>query len=116
MKIYRFALALLLFTLVSGGCTQIVKMEPTSGPPGTPVRVTCNGMWGDPSDQVLKWDNDSIRKPFPGFFTVPPVEKGGTPGKHSITVIDNLDANEAFLIFPIFRWRMSTVHFTVTPL
>lgn len=99
-----------------GGCTQIVHMEPASGPPGTPVYIKCCGMFGDPAAQSLKWDGKTIRNPFPGSFVVPASDKGGTPGKHTIVLVDDLDASEAFLIFPIFRVRHAAATFVVTEL
>ena len=112
----HFAILILLASLIiSAGCTRIVEMEPTSGPPGTAVYIKCCGMFGDPAKQSLKWDGDVIRKPFPGSFVVPAVNDGGTPGKHRVTLIDNLDASEVFLLFPLFRFHQDTTTFTVTP-
>ena len=96
------------------GCTRIVKMEPTSGPPGTPVYVRYNGTYGDPACHCLKWDNKKICDPFCGSFIVPAVNNGGHAGKHKVTVVDKLDASEAFLVFPILRLRESSATFTVT--
>ena len=107
-------LALVTVLCLFSGCTRIVQMEPTSGPPGTPVYIKCCGIFGDPAAQSLKWDGKSLCDPFPGSFVVPAVNQGGKPGKHRVTLIDNLDANEAFLLFPIFRWRQDSVTFTVT--
>lgn len=101
---------------ISSGCTRIVKMEPTSGPPGTAVYVKCCGMFGDPAAQKIKWDGDTIGNPFPGSFVVPMPEKGGTPGKHTVTLIDDVDATEAFLIFPLLRIRHAQANFIVTDL
>ena len=97
--------------LILGGCTQIAQMEPTSGPPGTPVYVKCGGMFGDPAEQSIKWDGKTLHNPFSGSFVVPADSEAG---KHHVTLVDNLDASEAFLIFPIFRMRHDTETFTVT--
>lgn len=102
-----------LFLISCVGCTQLVEIQPKSGPPGTAVYVKCKGMFGDPAQQSLKWDGKTICNPFPGSFTVPAVDQGGEPGKHRVTLVDNLDANEAFLIFPIFRLREDSTTFTV---
>ncbi len=98
---------------VMTGCTQVVEMSPKSGPPGTVVYVKCSGMFGDPSKQSVKWDGKTIKDPFPGSFTVPAVDQGGSPGKHKVTIVDKLDDNEAFLIFPIFRGREASATFVV---
>lgn len=112
----KLLLALALSSLcLSSGCTRIIKMEPTSGPPGTPVWIKCCGTFGDPADLSLKWDGDPISNPFPGSFIVPAVNQGGHPGKHNVLLVDNLDASEAFLIFPLFRIRHASATFTVTP-
>jgi len=96
------------------GCTQLVEIQPDASPPGTAVYVRCKGMFGDPAQQSLKWDGKTICDPFSGSFTVPAVNQGGEPGEHRVTVVDNLDGNEAFLIFPIFRIRQDSTIFTVT--
>ncbi len=115
MKAKLLLMLVLSAGLVLGGCTKIMKMEPSSGPPGTPVWIKCCGTFGDPANLSLKWDGDSISNPFPGSFIVPAASHGGEPGKHKVMLVDNLDASEAFLIFPIFRLRHSTATFTVTP-
>lgn len=114
MKRMFSLLSLVVVLFFAVGCTQLVEIQPKSGPPGTAVYVKCKGMFGDPAQQSLKWDGKTICKPFPGSFTVPAVEQGGKPGKHRVTLVDNLDANEAFLIFPIFRGREDSATFTVT--
>lgn len=114
MKRNILLLLVLLIGLGISGCTRILKMEPTSGPPGTPVWVKCCGTFGDPAELSLKWDGNSISNPFPGSFIVPAVSQGGEPGKHTVLLVDKLDASEAFLIFPIFRVRHATATFTVT--
>ncbi|MBN2210546.1 MAG: hypothetical protein JW709_04045 [Sedimentisphaerales bacterium] len=102
--------------LTVSGCTRIVKMEPTSGPPGTAVYIKYCGMFGDPAAQKLIWDGEVIRHPFPGSFVVPMPEDGGTPGKHTVTLVDDVDATEAFLIFPLLRIRHAQAKFIVTEL
>lgn len=92
----------------------MVEMHPTSGPPGTAVYVKCTGMFGDPAQQTLRWDGKTLCDPFSGSFTIPAVDQGGEPGRHRVTLVDNLDDNEAFLIFPIFRIRQDSSVFTVT--
>jgi len=114
MKHIHLGILAALMLSVFAGCTRIVKIEPTSGPPGTPVYIKCSGMFGDPCCRSLKWDGDTIKKPFPGSFCIPAVDQGGDPGRHTVTLVDNLDASEAFLIFPIFRVRQDSVSFTVT--
>ncbi|MBN1436075.1 MAG: hypothetical protein JW936_03280 [Sedimentisphaerales bacterium] len=112
------ATTLALFTITSlllvGGCAKVMTMDPESGPPGMPVYVDTCGMFGDPTGQTLLWDGEVIRDPFCGSFTVPRPEDGGTPGPHDVTVVDNLDVDEAMLIFPMFRVRHHTVTFNVT--
>jgi hypothetical protein len=93
------------------GCTQIEKIEPASGPPGTTVFIKATGMWGNPMEQYLKWDGEIISDPFPGSFTIPTVTD---PGEHKITLVDQLDADEAFLLFTWLRFRTSSTTFTVT--
>jgi len=115
MKRFFSGITLVIVLALFSGCTRIVQMEPTSGPPGTPVYLKCCGMFGDPAAQSLKWDRKTLSCPFPGSFVVPAVNQGGSKGKHTVTLVDNLDANEAFLIFPIFRWRQAYATFTVTP-
>ena len=102
---------LMLAVLMANGCTRIEKMTPTSGPAGSTIYVQVTGMWGDPAEQYAKWDGETISDPFPGSFTVPAVCE---PGEHKVTVVDGLDADEAFLLFPIFRIRHSSATFTVT--
>ena len=104
---------LILLSLATG-CTRIVKMEPSSGPPGTPVYIKCCGMFGDPAGQSLKWDGKTLSEPFPGSFVVPAVGQGGQAGEHKVLLVDNLDASEAMLIFPLFRSRWHSATFTVT--
>ena len=99
---------------VGAGCTRIESIEPQSGPPGVPVYIKCSNMYGDPAGQVLKWDGEVLRDPFPGSFTVPGVEEGGTPGVHKVTLVDKLDLNEGMLWFPMLRGRRHTVEFVVT--
>ena len=108
-------LSIVVFVALMPGCTKIVKIEPTSGPPGTPVYIkTCN-TFGDPAAITLKWDGDTLCDPFCGAFIVPAVNEGGDPGKHKVTLVDAFDASEAFLLFPIFRLHHDTVTFIVTP-
>jgi hypothetical protein len=95
------------------GCTHIDKIEPASGTPGQAVYLKCYGIFGDPAEQCLKWDGKEICNPFPGSFVVPSPEKGGKPGKHTVTLVDKLDASEVFLIFPLLRLRQDSVQFTV---
>lgn len=97
-----------------GGCTQITSCEPQAGPPGQCVYLKSGGMFGDPAEHCVKWDGKVICDPFPGSFTVPDPENGGTPGEHKITIVDKIDASEAFLIFPMLRAREHSVTFTVT--
>ena len=115
MNRYAPPIILVLVLPFFAGCTRIVQMDPVSGPPGTPVYIKCCGMFGDPAEQSLKWDGKTISHPFPGSFVVPAANRGGKEGKHTVTLVDNLDANEAFLLFPIFRWRWDSATFTVTP-
>ncbi len=96
--------------LVFSGCTRIVKMEPTSGPPGTPVFLEAAGIWGDPAGCTLKFDNKEICAPFHGSFTVP---DDCRPGKHIVTLVDKVDWSEVNLIFPLLRWREGYAIFTV---
>jgi hypothetical protein len=111
-KIVFFGVLGIMFIAVQG-CTHIEKIEPCSGTPGQAVYLKCYGIFGDPSEQCLKWDGKEICNPFPGSFVVPRGEDGGKPGKHTVTLIDKLDASEVFLIFPLFRMRMDSVTFTV---
>lgn len=115
MKQFNVILAVVILFLVLPGCTRITEMKPTSGPPGTPVYLKCYGMFGDPAEVTLKWDGKTLCRPFCGSFVVPAVNQGGQPGRHTVTLIDNLDASEAFLIFPIVRLRHAFTTFTVTP-
>ncbi len=104
-------LALVVMVMVlSCGCTKIVKLDPASGPAGQPVYITCSGMFGDASSTVLKWDGNVISDPCPGSFVVP---ADAAPGKHKVTLIDNLDCSEAFLLWPVFRVRQDSVTYTV---
>jgi hypothetical protein len=96
------------------GCMRLTEIQPEFGPPGTAVYVKCEGMFGDPSQQSLKWDCKTLCDPFSGAFTVPAADQGAEPGKHKVTLVDNLYGNEAFLIFPIFRIRQDIATFTVT--
>ena len=115
MKWCCVLLSVVVFVALMPGCTKIVKIEPTSGPPGTPVYIkTCN-TFGDPAAITLKWDGDTLCDPFCGAFIVPAVHEGGDPGTHKVTLIDNFDASEAFLLFPIFRLHHDTETFIVTP-
>ena len=108
-----FLMGLVLLLLVVGaGCTQM-EMEPSQGPPGTTVYVKACNMFGDPAKQSLKWDGDTIRNPFPGSFVVPAVDQGGEPGKHKVTLVDNLDGGEVLLWFPLLRVRHASETFTV---
>lgn len=102
--------ALIAFT----GCTRIVEVTPKSGPPGMPVYVQSTGMFGDPTRQCLKWDGEVLCRPFPECFTVPAVSEGGTPGAHKVTLVDELDLDEASLVFPLFRARRHSITFIVT--
>ena len=111
---YLYLLAILATMTLTAGCTRITSCQPLSGPPGQSVYLSACGMFGDPAEQSLKWDGKVIRDPFPGSFTVPAIDQGGTVGKHKITLVDKLDVNEAFLIFPVFRTRRHTVTFRVT--
>ena len=106
---------ILVLAMVMGtGCTEIRNMEPQSGVAGAPVYVKCGCMFGNPAKRTLKWDGKTICNPFLGSFTVPSPENGGTPGKHRVTLVDNLDADEALLLFPMFRLRHDSVTFVVT--
>jgi hypothetical protein len=115
MKREPLLLGVLVLVVWVSGCTKIVQIEPTSGPPGTPVYVKSCNTFGDPAAITLKWDGDKLCDPFCGAFIVPAVNDGGEPGKHRVTLIDNFDASEAFLIFPIFRLHHDTATFIVTP-
>ena len=114
MRTNILLLSIMLICACLTGCTRIVRMEPASGPPGTPVQVTCSGMFGDPALQSLKWDGKVLTKHFPGSFVVPAVNQGGKPGKHTVTIVDDLDGTEAFMMFPLFRLRHANATFTVT--
>ena len=92
------------------GCTRIVKMEPCTGLPGTPVWIKSDGMWGNPDGQCIKWDGKTICRNFPGSFTVP---GDCRPGKHKVTLVDNIDSSELFLVFPLFRLRHNSASFVV---
>jgi hypothetical protein len=92
------------------GCSGVTKMTPTSGPPGTPVKVKCCNTFGDPSARTVYWDGKKLADNFCGSFVVPECE----PGVYTITVQDDVDANEAFLIFPLMRSRWARAEFTVT--
>jgi len=98
------------------GCTQIVRLEPSSGPPGTPVYVTCRNVFGNPVEATVLWDGHRVGHEFYGSFVVPEADAGGQAGKHTVTVIDDVDADEAFLVFPLFRMRHDTAQFMVTAL
>ena len=113
MKIIGFCLVVGMLFSSLVGCTRIVSIEPSSGPPGTPVYVKCEGMFGSPCCRTLKWDGDTICDSFPGSFVIPAINDGGDAGEHKITLIDDLDVDEAFLIFPIFRLRHDTATFLV---
>lgn len=109
-KLFILIMVMAVLILVGGGCTKIVKLDPASGPAGQPVYISSSGMFGDPASSCLKWDGDVISDPCPGSFVVPADAK---PGKHKVTLIDNLDDSEAFLIWPIFRLRQDSVTFVV---
>ena len=111
MKRCFLCLIALTVFIAGSGCTRIVKLEPSAGPAGSPVWVKTKGLWGSPCDFTLKWDGETICKPFSGSFTVPAVAQ---PGEHRITLVDKVDADEACLVFPLFRLRHSWATFTVT--
>ncbi len=111
MKSILTILTVVVTLIAMNGCTTIEKLEPASGPAGTTVYVKTSGMWGNPIEQHLKWDGETFSDPFPGSFTVPAMTD---PGKHKVTLVDELDADEAFLLFPIFRMRTDSATFTVT--
>ena len=115
MKWCCVLLSVVVFVVLMPGCTKIVKIEPTSGPPGTPVYIKTSNTFGDPAEITLKWDGDTLRDPFCGSFIVPAVHEGGDPGEHKVTLVDDFDVSEAFLLFPIFRLHHDTVTFVVTP-
>jgi len=115
MKQVSLLLSGALVWVLLAGCTKIIQIEPTSGPPGTPVYIKTQNTFGDPAKITLKWDGNTLCDPFCGSFIVPAVNDGGEPGKHRVTLIDNFDASEAFLIFPIFRLHRDSETFTVTP-
>ncbi len=93
------------------GCTNISKMHPQSGLPGTAVHIKAEGLWGEPTNYTIKWDGEIICEPFAGTFLVP---ADATPGEHTVTLIDNLDMAEINLIFPLLRLRHDTETFTIT--
>jgi len=103
----------LVMVLLVTGCTHM-EINPSHGPPATTVYVNANNMFGDPVEQTLKWDGHILRDPFPGSFVVPAISEGGAPGDHKVTLVDNLDASEALLMFPLFRARHCSTTFTVT--
>lgn len=109
-QLFLLLTAVVIFVFING-CTRIASMEPTSGPPGTPVRIECTGMWGQPSDYCVKWDGKTIRDSFSGSFTVP---NDCRVGKHTVTIWDNIDICEVCLIFPLFRLRHDSQRFVVT--
>lgn len=111
MKSLLTILAVAVTLIAMNGCTRIEKLQPSSGPAGSTVYVKTAGMWGNPIEQHIKWDGEIISDPFPGSFTVPATS---SPGKHKVTLVDELDADEAFLLFPIFRKRTDSATFTVT--
>ena len=113
MKRIAPCLGLLMILSAATGCTKMVQMEPTSGPPGTAVWIKCTGMLGDPERLSVKWDGKTITSSFPGSFRVPAADQGGQPGMHKVTLVDELDASEAFLIYPIFRGREDSAMFEV---
>jgi len=115
MKRVSLFLSTLVVIAFMSGCAKIVSIEPTSGPPGTPVYIKTQNTFGDPAAITLKWDGDTLCDPFCGAFIVPAVDEGGEPGKHKVTLIDDFDPAEGFLIFPIFRLHHDTATFTVTP-
>ena len=96
---------------VTAGCTTIETVTPAAGPAGSTVYLKTGGIWGDPAANHVKWDGKTVCSPFWGSFTVPAVCE---PGPHKITLVDRLDASEAFLLFPIFRLRHDSIIFTVT--
>lgn len=91
-----------------------MEISPASGPAGTPVYVKSKGFFGDPVARCIKWDGKEISRPCTSSFMVPSTANGGTPGKHHVTLVDELDAAEAMLLFPLFRLRTRTVTFEVT--
>ena len=114
MKRTMLVLVMMAALITFGGCTRIIEVTPKSGPPGMPVYVRSSGMFGDPTKQSFKWDGKVLCRPFPECFTVPAVSEGGTPGEHKITLVDELDLDEASLLFPLFRVRQHTITFVVT--
>lgn len=106
-----FFLMILALFIAVGGCTRIVKLEPSSGPPGSPVWVKSTGQWGSPGGNTLKWDGKTLCEHFAGSFIVPAVAQ---PGEHKVTLIDRVDASEAWLVVPLARIRHSSATFTVT--
>lgn len=96
---------------VGAGCTTIETVTPAAGPAGSTIYLKTGGMWGDPAENCVKWDGKTVCSPFWGSFTVPAVCE---PGSHKITLVDRLDATEAFLLFPIFRIRHDSITFIVT--
>ena len=109
-KILLLSIGLVLIASTTG-CTHIVKISPASGPAGTPVWIKSTGLWGDPGDCTVKWDGKAITETYTGSFTVP---AASGPGKHKVTLVDNIDPCEAFMIFPLVRLRHSSATFTVT--
>jgi len=109
-KILLLSIGLVLIASLSG-CTNIVKISPDSGPAGTPVWIDSEGLWGDPGDCTVKWDGKAITEIYAGSFTVP---AASVPGKHKVTLVDNIDPCEAFMIFPLVRLRQSSATFIVT--
>lgn len=112
-NLIAMAATLVFFTvfITMNGCTRIVKMQPTSGPPGTPVCLKCDGLWGSPTNYAVKWDGETICEPFSGTFVVP---TDATPGEHKVTLVDKVDMAECNLIFPLIRLRHDTEIFTIT--
>ena len=95
---------------ILAGCTQITKMEPRSGPPGTPVQLKCCNTFGDPMARTVYFDGKKLEERFCGSFVVPQC----APGEYTVVLQDDVDINEAFLIFPLARNRWATEKFVVT--
>jgi len=104
---------LILITLLVSGCVSM-EISPKSGPPGTPVYVKCKGVYGDPVAQCLKWDGKEISRPCTSSFMVPSNGEEAKPGKHQVSLVDELDAAEALLLYPLLRWRSGSATFEVT--
>ena len=109
-KVLLYLIGTVLIASIAG-CTNIVKINPASGPAGTPVWIDSEGLWGDPGDCTVKWDGKAITETYAGSFVVPDVS---APGEHKVTLVDNIDPCEAFMMFPLVRLRQSSATFTVT--